>query len=159
MVVASPAPWAAAAPLHVGYLDETALVFEAAQPKDSRLPPSILLHGIPLTFASDIRQACNSVQARQGDLLAFLPDSKSCLTLTELFSLAREVHPEQALFGLLERDRRTLLKGLETESFLVMQPRSAAGASGVLEAVVVAGVCTCPNLPDPIFDDGFEDIP
>lgn len=67
--------------------------------------------------------------------------------------------PEQASFGLLERDRRTLLKGLETESFLVMQPGSAAGANGVLDAVVLAGVCTFPNLPDPIFDDGFEDLP
>lgn len=156
---ASPRLAATIAPLAVDYLDETALVFRARRQPDNPLPASIIMAGVPLTFASDIERACRSVHARDGDVLAFLPESRSCLSLPDLFVLAREVHPDRASFGLQERDRKALQAGLEQEPYLVLQPRSASPTSRWLNGEVLAGVCTCPELPDPIFDDGFETIP
>lgn len=158
-VVAAPGPSVAATPLSVAYLDETALVFEARRKTDRPLPASILMAGVPLIFVNDIELACKSVHARNGDLLVFLPESRACLSLTDLFTLARDVHPDRTLFGLLDRDRQALLDGLEKEAFLVMQPTAAVPANRWLNGEVLAGVCTCPNLPDSIFDDGFEAIP
>ncbi len=147
-----------AAPLSVNYLDVAALVFQPPSVAKNTLPASILLPGVPLTSAAEIGQACRSVHTRSDDLLVFLPSSKTCMSLGDLFKLARETHPQQALFVVLERDRKLLLKGLETLALQVIRPKSTSLALRIPDGPAAAEVCSCPNPDGIIFVDGFETL-
>ena len=140
------------------YLDEPVLVF-SSESTARPLPDSIFTPGVPFTFASNITLACQGVHGRNNDLLVYLPASQICMSLHDLHALAREFHPRQALFAVLERDRKHLLKGLETEAFIIMQPNSGSRAVGLSAGVEVAGVCICPNPVENVFSDGFEEQP
>jgi hypothetical protein len=141
------------APLGVSYLDEAALVFWPET--TGQLPNSIFIPAVPLTYASEIRLACQSVYARNGDPLVFLSGTRICVTLTELFDLARELHPEQVSFGVTEQDRQQLTKSLEIEKFVLMRPKAVFQPKTLPDGVAAALVCYCPNPPT-IFADGFE---
>lgn len=145
--------------LYAGYLDEAALVFSSETLKSRHLPSSILLPGLPPAYASDIHRACRAVHERKDDLLVYLPAAKVCLSLTELFDLAREFFPDQAMSGLLMRDRQSLMKGLETEALMVMQPKPRFMTQNLVDGVAAAEQCYCPNPTGDIFADGFESIP
>jgi len=148
-----------ATPLATTYLNEAGLVFQPAALRTGELPSSILVPGLRLTFASDIQRVCRRVHAGHDDLLVFMPESMSCLSLTALFAQAREAHPESAFYGVLERDRQLMVKGLESDVFLVMQPKTVFASGPFSDGAAAFGACSCPNPPEVILIDGFEDAP
>jgi hypothetical protein len=152
VLVATASPVKAAA-ISFAYLDEAALVFKPAAIPE--LPASIYRPGAAITFTHDIKLACKAVHTRGDDLLVFLSDTRICLTLTELIELAQEFHPEKALTAITNQDRKKLMKGLESETFLLMQPKPQAQPQSSPDGVAAALVCYCPNPPT-IFEDGFE---
>ena len=131
------------------YLNQTALIFNTEYLKSQRLPNRIHKHNVPMIFSSQITLACLGANLRAGELVAYLPESKSCIPLTRLSaSRNRSLGPES--FRGFERDRVKLEKSLEKDTVVVMQAQvSAEGA---------AGVCTCPPLNERVFWDGFEDL-
>ncbi len=132
------------------YLDQTALIFKVEDLKAQRLPNRIHMHNVPMIFSSQINLACLGVNARASELVAYLPESKSCIPLTRL-SASRNRHLGPESFRGFERDRVKLEKSLEESTFVVMQ--------GQVLAEGPAGLCTCPPSTGQIFWDGFEELP
>ncbi len=153
MTLANPAE---ATVISAHYLDETVLVFKPARLAADEIPASILVSAGPITFATEIKLACKWVHTRSEDLLVYLPGSRICLSLTELFILAWENHPDQAHHAITEQDRKKLNKSLETKALVVMQANFIARSSALVDGVAAAQVCYCPNGPELIFDNGFE---
>jgi len=152
---------AVAATRTVAYLNEPSLVFTSAQIKANELPHSLFISGMPLTFASDIRLACRTVSTNKNEILVFQPRTKRCMKLTSMFKTALDTHPKQAHFAALEKDRLSLLKQLQNDSYVVMQPASTFQRPNIMVASTAAESCTCP--PDPpvsedIFINSFESI-
>ena len=131
------------------YLDQTALIFKAEDIKAQRLPGRIHMHNVPMVFGSQVSLACLGVHTRAGELVAYLPESKSCIPLTRLSaSQNRRLGPGS--FRGIERDRVKLEKSLEESKVVVMQARVSAESP--------AGLCSCPPLDERIFWDGFEEL-
>lgn len=162
ILVCGALPERAVAATHtVAYLNEPALVFTSSQIKANELPNSIFISGMPLTFASDIRLACRTASANINEILVFQPRTKRCMSLTSMFSIALDTHPKQAHFASLEKDRLSLLRQLQDDSYVVMQPVSTFQRPSIMVASTAAESCTCP--PDPpvtedIFINSFESI-
>jgi len=122
------------------YLDQTALVFMAEDVKSRKLPIRIHVHNVPVIFGSQISLACLGVNARAGELIAFLPKSQSCILLTEL-SASRNSDLDPNSYRGFARDRAKLKQRLEESQFVIMQPQVIADGA--------AAVCYCPPPPPP----------
>jgi hypothetical protein len=131
------------------YLNQTALIFKAEDLRSQRLPSRIHKHNVPMIFSSQITLACLGAIVRTGELVAYLPESKSCIPLTRL-SASRNPGLGRDIFKGLERDRAKLERSLEKDTVVVMQAQVRAEGA--------AGICTCPPLNEQIFRDGFEDL-
>jgi hypothetical protein len=75
------------------------------------------------------------VQAQPSELIAYLPESRSCIPLSRLAE-TRKVDPGPDSFGGMERDRAKLEQSLEGNTVVVMQAQ-------VVRAP--ANLCTCPT--------------
>jgi len=117
------------------YIDQTAVVFKMEDLKAQRLPSRVHKHNVPVIFTSQINLACLGVHAQPSELIAYLPESRTCIPLSRL-SEARNVDPGPDSFGGMERDRARLEQSLEENIVVVLQAQ-------VLRAP--ANLCTCPT--------------
>ena len=115
------------------YLDQSVLVFKAEDIQNRRIPARVHVHGAPLVFGSQVSLACLGVNLRRDELIVFLPESQSCISLGEL---------DPGSMGGIERDRSALNKALEDSAVVVMKPQAQAQGG--------AGLCGCPGNRPPV---------
>lgn len=135
------------------YIDETVLVYQAEDILNRRLPFRTMLRSGAPVHGSQVSLACMGVVMRSGELIAFLPRSKSCIPLSVLsaYRLSQELGYE-SIVG-FEKDKPDLQQRLKQEPVVVMEPLAVSMPQG--------GDCVCPPpdpLPEQVFLDGFEDI-
>ena len=124
------------------YLEETALVFIAADLKSGQLPARVHLRNLPPVFSSQVTLACLGLPLQADELVVYLAESKSCMTLRDRTraSFAKEHGPELARG--LAQERTRLEQQLESSPLVVMQPQ--------VEVVQTAALCYCPNNDPPV---------
>lgn len=124
------------------FLDESALVFRAADLKSGQLPARIHLRNLPPVFSSQVTLACLGLPLQADELVVYLAESKSCMALRDRTpaSFAKEHGPEVARG--LAQERTRLEQQLESSLLVVMQPQ--------VEVVQTAALCYCPNNDPPV---------
>jgi len=135
------------------YVDQTVVVFRADDILKHRLPFRTVLRNGSLVHGSQVSLACLGVLMQPGDLIAFLPRSKSCIPLSFLSASALRQELGYASVSGFERDKSVFRERLKREPAIVMEP---------LKISIPAGnVCVCPPpdpLPEEVFMDSFEDV-
>jgi hypothetical protein len=119
------------------YLDEPAIVFNAADLKKARLPSRVHLRNIAPVFGSQLSLACLGVPLQPHDLAVYLTGSGRCMALSDMTvsSLDAEHGPEAARGIAQERDR--IERQLQSSDFVVLQPETRIAE--------VASLCYCPG--------------
>lgn len=123
------------------YLDQAVLVFRADDVKNHRVPARIHLHNLPVVFGSQVALACLGVSVSRDELIAFLPESQSCVPLTGLPVAAGQPQLTGHSFRGLQRDRSKLQQRLEKNLVVVLQPQVSAEPT--------PGLCSCPGNQAP----------
>ena len=115
------------------HLDQPVLVFKTEDVQNRRVPSRIHMLGTPLVFGSQVNLACLTVNFRRDELIAFLPESRSCIPFSDL---------DPGRLDTIERDRSSIERALDGNAFVVMksQPRIEGGA----------GLCDCPGNRPPV---------
>ena len=131
------------------YVDQTVLVYRAAHILTQRLPYRTLLDNALPVHGSDVTLACRGVHLGPDELVAFLPQSQSCIPLTaHSVSSLRQALGYASISG-FNKDKPGLEQRLELQPVVVMEPLEATPPPG--------SVCEC-NRPERVFMDGFEDF-
>ena len=135
------------------YIDETVLVYQAADILKRRLPYRTMVSNAAPVHGSQVTLACLGVLMNPDELIAFLPQSQSCIPLSNLSASNLGQELGFASVAGFEKDKPDLQQRLEKEPVIVMQPLKVSVPQG--------GDCVCPDpdpLPEQVFEDGFEDI-
>jgi hypothetical protein len=132
------------------YLDESALVFRAADLKSGQLPARIHLRNLPPVFSSQVTLACLGIPLQPDELVVYMAGSKSCMALRDRTPAAfAGAHGPEVARGLAQ-ERASLEQHLESSPLVVMQPQ--------VQVAQAAALCYCPvNPPETILSNGFED--
>jgi hypothetical protein len=127
------------------YLDESALVFRASDLKSGQLPARIHLRNLPPVFSSQVTLACLGLPLQADELVVYLAESKSCMTLRDRTPASFAGEPgkygPEVTRGLAQ-ERASLEQQLESSPLVVMQPR--------VQAVQQAALCYCPGNDPPV---------
>ena len=130
------------------YLKQPALVFTAADMNRRQLPWQTRFSRDKVVHSNQIMQACTGNSSFAGELLVFLPESNSCLPLSN--SHASQFIQQLGLeaFAGLSRDKAGLTQQLGAEQLIVLAPHVIHHNNAL--------ACVCP-LPELLFGNSFED--
>jgi hypothetical protein len=132
-------------------LQQTALVFNRSAMPEMLQSSAIRAPGLPLIFSSQIRLACMSVPAWKGDILAYLPETSSCIPFAVLSNTSQRVFKLET--GRDDRiiDTQNVQRQLLDSAYQVVRVSApAASFELLLPDEAAAGVCSCPGNAAPI---------
>lgn len=132
-------------------LQQSALVFNRSSMEEMLASSAIRAPGLPLIFSSRIRLACMSVPIWKGDILAYLPETSTCVSFSALSSSSQRNFNIQTGHDGRTINSQNMLQKLQESPYLVSRITAPAESFLVLQSAdSVAGACSCPGNVAPI---------